>query len=288
MGVSSADVGLFTAENLDTFAAFAFLVPFNPSSVEEAPLKRALAAILNRDPSVPEMARFRRLQFESHTMVLADTKHKVERNDESAPRRLPAPERAARLSAQQTRLSTVVITGAHEPSHSLIDEVQQMSEDGLVKYIPPERCTCRSQELQGQRKDTTLGCSTTKVPVSDLSSDYMIRVAWTRRSLAFDQATIMSYSVSEAWINLLYSSMHRVAPPGYPSPNMKQVLIADAEMFILLGEERRSGIAAVVTTDGLKLPLDVAMTRLMTDARLTIFLLPIPAGGRGCSTSRCR
>ena len=88
-------------------------------------------------------------------MVLADTKHQVERNDESAPRRLPARERAARLTAQATRLATVSITGANEPSHALIDEVQQMSEDGLVKCIPPERCTCRSQELQGLKKDTT-------------------------------------------------------------------------------------------------------------------------------------
>ena len=117
--------------------------------------------------------------------------------------------------------------------------------------------------------------------MSDLSSDYMIRIAWTRRSLAFDQATVMSFLVSEAWIDLLYSSMHRAAPPGYSSPGMKQLFTADAEMFVVLGEQCRSGIAAVATADGPTLPLDTAMTRLMTDPRVTFFLLPIPTGSKG-------
>ena len=271
IGVLETDVELLTVEGLNSMAAFAFLVPFNANSSDETPLKSALESILHREMTVSNMAKYRRLQFEAHTAMLADTKNRIERTEDSMPRKLPAPERAVRHAAQQLRLTGISISAENEPSHSLIDEAHQMLEDGLVRYIPLERCSCRAQELH------VVKGSSKSMHHADLSSDHKIRTAFLRRSLAFDQANLVTFSIGELWTNHLFTLMSRQAPDRYLSCSMDQALLADAQLFVMLGEECRAGISAVT---GVDLPLDLAIKKLMFDARLSYVTNPLPMGDK--------
>ena len=266
MGIDEVSLNVLQAapHNVDTFAAFAFLVPYNAAAPDDKPLVDALTAILPVAPSVTTMGKFRRLQFESYTMILADARSRVERTDDSAPRKMPGPERHARLQEQIVRLSGVDISQGNEPSHSLIDTVHQMLEDGMIKHLPVEKSTCRSQELQGVKSDSE---------VAKLGSDFLVRQAFLRRALAFDQAQIISFRTHESWINSLFEAMQREPPPGYAKTSLSQILAADKEIFILMGERCRAGIAQAA--NGFR-PADDCMLRLMDHSKIQFLLLPLP------------
>lgn len=272
MGIDLASLEALQAapNNVDTFAAFAFLVPYNAAAPDDRPLTEALTGILPVAPSVTTMGKFRRLQFESYTMILADARSRVERTEESAPRKMPAPERHARLQEQITRLSGVDISQGNEPSHALIDTIHQMLEDGMIKHLPVQKSTCRSQELQGVKSDSE---------VASLGSDFLVRQAFLRRALAFDQAQIISFKTHETWANSLFESMQRDPPPGYARTSLSQILAADKEIFVLMGEQCRAGIAQTAT--GVR-PANDCMLRLMDHSKIQFLLLPLPTpGGRG-------
>lgn len=282
IGVPTVEVDALGAQSLDTFAAFAFLVPYNSGGNDDAELKKALTDVLGNEPSTASMARYRRLQFESHTLVLSDTKSRVERTDESIPRKMPAPERAARHKDQVRRLVSVQITQDNEPSHMLLDLAQQMVEDGMIRYISLDKCTSRTLELQGIKTNAGMSKDASGVirvvekeagPAADLTSDYKIRQAFLRRSLALDQAVLVGFHTHERWVNSLYGAMSRMPPPNYKHVSLDQILNADRELFVLLGEECREGVG--LGANGVPL-VESAMIGLMTDHRITCFLQPLP------------
>ena len=266
MKIPDVEVTKLADQGVDSFAAYAFFVPYNPLAPDDVPLVAALTTVLGQAPSVVALGRFRRLQFESYTMVMADAKSRVERTDESIPRRMPGPERSARLEEQVGRLPGVDISQGNEPSHSLVDAVHQMMEDGMIKHVPVEKCTCRSQELQGVKSDAT---------TANLGSDFLVRQALLRRALAFDQAQVITFRTHETWSNMLFECMHRVPPPGYTHTTLNQALSADRELFVLMGERCRNGISQIA--DGAR-PADECMVNLMDNAKIQFLLLPLPTG----------
>ena len=124
-GLSDDIITALRDANVGSYGAFAFVAVFNPAAVEDAPLSAALATIIGSVPTATQMAFFRRLHFEAHAMTVADAKIRVEQSEDAAPRKLPAPERAARYTVQKNRLTGLVWSLALEPSHRLLDRVQQ-------------------------------------------------------------------------------------------------------------------------------------------------------------------
>ena len=193
-----------------------------------------------------------------------------------------APERASRYEAQKLRLPRLVLQGELEPSNSLIDEVVQMAEDEVLHYLPLESCTRRDQEVTGKKKDSSLKLDSTgflKVaddvegPCADLATDWKVRVALQRRSLAFDQASLVDYSLFEKWHVALYTHLNRLPPPGYAQVTLSQAIAADQELSKRMAEKTRSGIRQ--RQDGTR-PLQVAFLDAMNDASVVHALLPLP------------
>ena len=87
------------------------------------------------------MSVIRRIFFESYTMASADLHARVERRDDDPPRRMAVQERASRHQAQQRRLPGLHLRGELEPSHYLIDFVQDLFEANELKYVRWEQCT---------------------------------------------------------------------------------------------------------------------------------------------------
>ena len=81
-----------------------------------------------------------------------------------------------------------------------------MVEDGIVSYLPPQKCPSREHEVAKDKLDNAISFSAdgnlkiTK-KAADLSCDVQgevrIRSALTRRSLAFDQVGLAGFVVQE-------------------------------------------------------------------------------------------
>ena len=283
LGISEANVDTLERSNLGTYGSFAFLVPYNAASTDLEQLKTSLTAILGSEPSVAEMSLWRRLQFDSHTHVLSDARARIERTESTEPRRIPVPEKAERLDSQRKRLTHLEITPELEPSYALIDEVAQMIDDGILKHITVDKCTSRKQEMSQIRKEPAIKIDSSgqfklaekaQPEKVDVSTDLALRVAFQRRSLAFDQCNLVSYVEHERWVNHLFSHLARQPPPGYAPVSTDQILQADRELWTTLANECRSGLQ--MTAAGVK-PVEQAITRVMSAPHITYAILPLPA-----------
>lgn len=288
LGIPDGDVVSLATHDLDSFGSFAFIVPLVGGQVDDEALKAALEAALGTAPTVLIMPKYRRIHFESHALVLSDTKSKVDRTESSEPKKLPMPERAQRHEAQVKRLSPgVSIKDWNEPSFSLLDIVQQQLEDAQLRYIPVEQCTCRMQELAGVKRETItstdksgfirIGERDAELQIHCGQDMFRIRQALLRRSLAYDQSGIIKFEVMEIWHNYLFESMQHDTPPGHKQVSLQQVLLADRQIFSRMTEQCRHGLLDT----GSGLPAENALTSLQFDPRITTFLLPLPGGSSG-------
>ena len=118
--------------------------------------------------------------------------------------------------------------------------------------------------------------------LADTTSDLKWKLGMDRRGLAYDQASILSHAVHTRWISTLIQHKHRTPPPDYRFVSWQQLHTADAELFMIAAQCARAGIRP--DSRGEK-PLDALFTSLMTDARITFFLMPMPKGSGAASSS---
>ena len=119
--------------------------------------------------------------------------------------------------------------------------------------------------------------------LADTTSDLKWKLGMDRRGLALDQASILSHAVHTRWISTLIQHKHRKPPTSdYRSVSWQQLHTADAELFMIAAQCARAGIRP--DSRGEK-PLDALFTSLMTDARITFFLMPMPKGTGAASSS---
>ena len=95
MGIDQQVVTAFMASNLTTMAKMAFSSSDQPGVGNDDRFIAAIVAALRLqrpdqlDPA--DLSGFRRLWYEAHSVCLADFKTRMERTDDSAPRKLPVP-----------------------------------------------------------------------------------------------------------------------------------------------------------------------------------------------------
>ena len=97
-----------------------------------------------------------------------------------------------------------------------------------------------------------------------------------RRGLAFDQCRVLSWSVHQHWTNYMLNLMSRPVNPGFQQIKLDQLVRADRELWTLLAQE----VSGSLKMDGNEIPLDKHVTRLATDPRVTMLLLPLPTNQR--------
>ena len=284
IGLSAAIITSFKTAGIDTMSKLAFGCAFQPSSSDETPLIELFKLILSRDATLNETAMLRRLYYESHASMVQDMRTRVDRSDTDGPKKLPPAERAARHAIQQQRLSGIVIADDLEPSFNLLDRVCQQYDLDQLSYLGPEECGSRAQEVVGIKKDPSLKLERDSQgnikakedhpnEQADVASDYKLRQAFTRRSLAYDQANLIGFSIQEAWIAHLFKLMHKDVPAGYSKVSMTQILSADREIFIRMADACR---ATIIPTLGADRPLDVSMKSLIHDPDVAYLTLPLP------------
>jgi hypothetical protein len=227
----------------------------------------------------------RRLMFESHTLTMSEMRSRIERVEDAQPRKMAIPERTVRLQVQKDRLGEGVdISGELEPSHWLIDEIEQQREDNTLRYVAPDRCCSRIQELQGEKRETRFkfdpNTGNFKVNNADIeiktdtSSELLVRNAFLRRALAYDQSRLLSYQLHMSWIDSLFQKIHRPAIQNFHSISMAQCLSADKELFVIMAEKLRGAI--VPAAGAVDKPIDVLMKTAMNEPAVAFLLLPLP------------
>ena len=268
---------------IDCFGKLAFICSANPHSGDDTPLREAITGLLPAQPSVTEMMVLRRLWFEANAYALADLKAKTDRGMTDSVKAMPLPERMARLERQKQKLQGIVFDVHHEPSHHLVDKVQAMVDDGVLQYLEPSKCTSRSHEVQHDKeamqirfdasgslkvtkKDTDLSC--------DTSGELQLRMALTRRSLAYDQAGLASFAVQEKWHSHIISVLLRQPPAGHKFVTVQQILTADRELWLQMAQASRGALKVAMGQDP---PLDALIERYMYASEIACFMTPLPS-----------
>ncbi|CAE7540441.1 unnamed protein product [Symbiodinium sp. CCMP2592] len=189
-------------------------------------------------------------------------------------------ERNARMDQLRTQLAGVSLTGQLEPSHALLDMAVQQWESRCLKYIGPEKCHSREDEVQNVKPLTTsLSLEGGKLKVTeaagmddrDIEGSLQVLNALRRRGVAYAFARLISWERHEAYVSSLFRYLTKPAQPGIRKVSLRQILRADKLAFSKLSEAGEDIRADASGT----LPLDAAIGAILHDYDLIVALLPM-------------
>lgn len=124
-------------------------------SIVDSAFEAWVSTTLDSAASLKDISCVKRLLFESQTLVLASLKEQVTGlSSEASVKKLPSAEREARFSVVKKQLTGLLIEGALEPGHSLIDLCAAIHQNNEIKYIAPERCVSRVHGIMSQKSPT--------------------------------------------------------------------------------------------------------------------------------------
>ena len=232
-------------------------------------------------PTVGALAAVRRLHFEAEIVVTSTLKASVEQTQESTtPRPLPQAERTARMKQLKQQLAGLIIEGANEPSQALIDECCHQNETKVLRYIEPAKCNSRESEVAIGRTDrklriesNTLSVKEAKTtPDEDVSTSFKLQQCLRRRAIAYEFASLITYTVHEKYVDKLMRRLHTEPPPNYQATSMSQILRADREVWVHMSQNVDD---IKQQPDGSR-PLDKAIMEALADYNVSFHLLPLP------------
>lgn len=171
------------------------------------------------NPTISDLAAFKRLLFESQTIMIQNARSAV-KGDEQGPQRMPQPERDA-YETKPKRHRYIRATRTSPFPYMCFE----MIEKNQIAYINPNRCLSRQQELSGSKPEKELQLDASKAglvvqekpshPELNLSSDLALCQALQRRSLAFELAGLASFEVMNKWMDRLFAMYSQVPAPGF-------------------------------------------------------------------------
>ena len=224
-GLSEPYIDALKRNSVATFAKLSFAIMKSGETAAETQVNTFLTTVRpGVNPTIADLAAFKRLLFESQTIMIQNARSAV-KGDEQGPQRMPQPEREARLTRMKRELRSIDISGPLEPAHSLYDMCFETIEKNQIAHINPNRRLSRQQELSGSKpeKELQLDASKTGLVVQEkqshqelnLSSDLALYQALQRRSLAFELSGLASYEVINKWMDRLFSMYSQVPAPGF-------------------------------------------------------------------------
>ena len=283
IGVTEDVLNMFKDSGISTMGKLAFASAYVPGAADDAPFTELVKQALKRDPTLGELAALRRLFSESYAATAAEMKSIVEQADETPARRLAPAERSERFETQQKRLTGIKISGLLEPGDSLVDAAVAIYESDRMKYIEWQYCVSREHEiLTSTKKDTSVSFDSSgvlkmsrkdQVVPCEATSELQVKYCLTRRGLALEQGNVMSFENHEKWAEKLFASRLNEPPSGYARVSFRQMQLADAKLFVVLGEKCRTGIKVAA---GSARPCDVKFDEAMNSNEVQHLLQPMP------------
>eukprot|EP00435_Cladocopium_sp_Y103_P010565 s3649_g2.t1 len=289
-GLSRPWIDALKLNQMATFAKLSFAITTPGTVATDEQINRFLNTIrVGVAPTIAELGAFKRLLFESQTLMMHSFKTTA-RGEDSGPKKMAQPEREARLERQREQLRGLDISGPLGPAHSLYDICANMVEKNEIAYINPNKCLSRQQELMGVKPEKEIQLDATKSALVvreqashaeiSINSDLALYQALQRRTLALDLTGIASYEVMRKWIDRLFAMYAQSPAPGFQRVTQAQLLRADRQAFIRMSELFSGSLK---THFGAGKPLDPYVERLETDVSVTYFMLPVPTAHSSAS-----
>ena len=293
LDVTQDIIEALVAGKVDTHAKLAYLTNYQPGGPDDSDLLDKISEISSRPLEDHEKAAIRQLFYESSAITVNDIKQRIERVDNSEPVAIPMAERMARMVEQRNRLVGVHFSIFTEPSNRLVDSYFQMLNDKQIVWVPWDKLGSKADEIQNNKKSTQIVFDSSgnlkmtkrdEEAMCELKGELQIRQALTRRSLAVDMCSLISYHIVEGWHEKMFESLTRTQVSGYRAPSMEQIRSADRMLWTKLGNETRGDLA--LRADGTK-PAEEVFRRLINDAEINLLMLPtlIPSSA-GSSSDR--
>jgi hypothetical protein len=274
-------------QDIKCFSALAFTIGTPQVAPTETQYEDLATKAFGRAPTLGQVSSLRRLHFEATTLIVATLNEQV-KSDSADPsslvKKLPAAEKQARLEKQQERLKGVKMVGELSPSYQLLDLANSIVESGAIVWVAPSRCSKRDDEVHAnikpaastvQVENATLKLS--QVPISttaDLGTELKLMWAFQRRGLAMDNCRLLDWDVHETWLHYMLNAMTRECSAGYHAVRAEQVIKADRELWTILAQGNLKSLKPINNVPA----LNQAFSALLTDPRVTMFLLPAPSG----------
>ena len=283
--LGQADADRFATQRIDTFGSLAYSVAEQPDKISDERLEKVTAELFGEAATLGTKSAVRRLAFEGLTHSLQDIRLRSEPDTHST-RALPAFEREDLRTTQVARLKGLLIEGDLEPSHGLVDRAASMMRDGVVRYTPPSNCISRDAELSATRRDRDfLAIEGGELAVrrkdtaqsTNISTDFLLQQAFTRRGLALDRVGVLNFDVHERAMRQFFHLCSRPAPVGYERPQTWHIVKADKELWATVARECRTGCKPQAS--GTR-PLDRLVQEATTSHLVTLYLMPVAVRGR--------
>ena len=197
------------AKGVNTLAQLAFCVG-QPGQVLASTEFDSWSESILSDLTVGEKASLRRLILEAQTMLVASLKDMTESSEGATPKKVGVAERSARMDQLRAQLAGVSLTGPLEPSHALLDLAVQQWETRCLRYIGPEKCHSREDEVQNIKPvSTSLSVEGGKIKVTedagvedrDIEGSLQVLNALRRRGVAYAFARLISWDKHEAYVS---------------------------------------------------------------------------------------
>ena len=229
--------------------------------------------------SIGEQSGLKRLLFEAQTLLLSDLREQVTQPEKWATRAVPDVERRKRLDGVRASISGVIVEGPMEPAHHLLEATSRMEREGQLRYIPPEKCPTRQQEIQAGKTTSARivecdGKLTLKEEkeMGDITcgSAILVQEALRRRGIALQFAGICTYLQHERYLLKLFSHMAREPPPGCQRTSVQQIVAADKAVWTRLVED---DVQPKRASNG-SYPVGEALVPALESYDITIHLLP--------------
>ena len=207
----------------------------------------AFATRLFVTPSMGQIGKLRRVLFEAQTYGLAQLKLAVSGDQTDGSKKLPLPEKQARLADLKGQLNGIVLEGEKEPAHSLIDLCQTIYETGNVIWLHPSKCKKRDSEVRASIKDPKQVPKVESQMIkleqehiteeADHGTELKLMWCWQRRGLALDMTNVVRWNVHEKWLDTLFRAYATDAAQTTRSVSLAQLIKADCEMWTMLARE---------------------------------------------------
>ena len=280
--MTDATIEGLRAAGFDTLGSLGFAVCANPQALEEGQVIKFIGDTFPAGLTLKQSACIRKLLFESQALSLQDFKARVEPPPVDAPpRKMPVAERLAREKAQREKLNGLIWGPEMQPGQGVVDACVDMLEQNVLVYMPPHKFVSRSQEISCVKRDKSVLVDTDgglKVTAKnqdmscDASTEYALRQAWQRRSLAFDLAGLATFHALEGWVNKMFLVLSRPIPPGYRPVNIQQLISADRALFIRAADALVGSLTGV---PGRAKPLDEQIVLLQDSPEIVQYMTPL-------------
>ena len=281
---------LLNRQGISTFSSLAFSIGTPNQQPTEAAFDQFAQRVFTL-PSMGQTGKLRRLHFEAQTFVLAQLKVAVSSDPSSAAKKLPVPEKQARIADLKHRLNGVVLEGEKEPAYSLIDLCQTIYDTGNIIWIHPSKRHKRDSEVKASVKDPKQIVKVesqvlrieNETSTDDADHGTELKLMWClqRRGFALDMTGVVSWDIHEKWVDTLFRSYASDVSQATRPVTLSQLIKADCEMWTLLAREHHT---VKPDAHGEK-PLDIAISRMQHDPRIIIHLMPQPIGRQGAAPS---